>query len=78
MRTNTQYFLGGLFLGVVIICGIFTFTQPTPQITQNEKMKECIKAGGEYDIRDWSMRDDGSDYRMTCKIPERKLWQYKF
>jgi len=24
---------------------------------------------------DWSLKDDGSDYRATCEIPEHYLWK---
>jgi len=77
MKERTNYFSAGLFIGLVIIGGIFTFYQPTPKVEQSEKMKECINVGGQFSISDWSWKDDGSDYRMTCKIPEHNLWQYE-
>jgi hypothetical protein len=78
MKTNTQYFLAGLSIGLIILGGIFTFFQPTPKILPEDKMKECRNAGGEYSVNDFSLSDDGSDYRMTCKIPEKKLWQFNY
>jgi hypothetical protein len=77
MKDNTQYFFTGLFIGIVIVVGIFAFFQPPTEITQEEKMKECIVAGGQYSVSDYSFKDDGSDYRMTCEIPKRRLWQFK-
>ena len=74
-KENIQFGLYGLLIGLVLVGGIFAFFQPTPKIEQSEKMKECIKAGGQFSIRDWSLRDDGSDYRATCKIPEHYLWK---
>ena len=41
------------------------------------KKNECIKIGGEYDVRDFSWQDDGSDYRATCSQPEKQLWEIK-
>jgi len=69
--------LAGLSIGLVIIGGLFTFFQPTPKVEQSEKMKECINVGGQFSISDWSWKDDNTDYRMTCKIPEHNLWQYE-
>ena len=76
-KENIQFGLAGLFVGLVIVGGIFVFFQPTPRIEQSEKMKECIKSGGEFRISDWSMKDDGSDYRATCEIPEHYIWNTK-
>lgn len=78
MNTKTQFFLAGLFIGLVIVGGVFAFFQPTAKITPEEKMTECKNAGGQYRVSDFSLDDDGSDYRMTCDIPSHRLWQFKF
>ena len=77
-KENTQWFLAGLFIGLVIVGGVFALFQPTPKISSDEKMKECIKSGGQYQVMDWSLRDDGSEYKATCKIPQRYLWKIDY
>lgn len=47
------------------------------ELETEDLFKKCIDAGGEYQVYDWSLRDNGGDYRATCEIPERRLWQYK-
>lgn len=74
-KENMQFGLAGLFIGLVLVGSIFAFFQPTPKVEQSEKMKECINAGGEFKIMDWSLKEDGSDYRATCKIPEHYIWK---
>ena len=74
-KNNIQFGLAGIFIGLVLIGGILTFFHPTPKIEQSEKMKECINAGGKFMIRDWSLRDDGSEYLSTCEIPEHYIWK---
>jgi len=76
-KDEFQFLCAGFFVGFVLLGAIFFFTTPTPKVNQGEKMKECIEAGGEFAIRDWSWHDDGSDYRMTCDLPERELWRYE-
>ena len=39
------------------------------------KKEECIKASGQYVLRDWSWNDDNSNYKATCTQPEKKLWE---
>jgi hypothetical protein len=78
MKNKLNYFFIGLFIGIIVVGGICAFFQPTPKIIVPDKMKECIDAGGEFSLSDWSLRDDGSDYRITCNVPERQIWKYKF
>lgn len=77
-RENIYFLLSGLFIGIFIVGGIIALFQPIPKMQESEKMEECIKEGGQFSIYDWSLRDDGSDYRVTCEIPEYRLWQINY
>jgi len=69
----------GLFIGASILRAFDLYITPLqPKIIYlDEKKDECIAQKGEYNLRDWSMEDDGSDYRATCKIPEHTIWEIK-
>lgn len=75
-KENLSYFFTGLFIGLVMIGGIFAYTQPPIKITADEKYTECIENGGVYNFRDWSL-DDTGDYKITCQVPEKQLWQFE-
>ena len=70
-------FIIGFLVGLLIVGGILVIFQPSPKIIPEQKMQECIKNNGQYRVSDHSLKDDGSDYRMTCEIPEHKLWEIK-
>ena len=78
MKKELSIFLGGLFVGLVLLGFVFVFSSPTPKVEISDKMKECIDKGGQFFIRDYSYRVDESDYKMTCFVPEHRLWQYDF
>jgi hypothetical protein len=40
-------------------------------------MLNCVRHGGEYNLRNWSIYEDEYDYRVTCKIPEKTISEYK-
>ena len=45
-------------------------------IYMDQKMNECIEAGGEYSVLNYAWEGAPSDdYRATCEIPEKKLWR---
>lgn len=46
------------------------------KITTGDAINTCRQLGGQYSLFDYSIEDDGSDYRFTCKIPEKRLFQY--
>lgn len=43
-------------------------------VTIDNKMRECIKKGGQFSILDYSLSDDGSDYRVSCDVPQKELF----
>jgi len=64
-----------ILLGSGLILGIVQ--KHMEPIYLDNKKDECIKEGGQYSVYDYSMKDDNSDYRAVCKIPEYKLWEIK-
>jgi len=73
-KTNTNFLLAGLFIGLFIVGGIFIFFQPTPKIEIPIKMEECISQDGQFSLMDWSWEEDGSDYKIRCILPEKELF----
>lgn len=72
-----QYLFWGILIGLILVGGIFASFQPTPKIIIDQKMKECIENGGIYNIFDYSLEENGSDYRMTCNALRKTLWSIK-
>ena len=73
-KNNTQFLLVGLFIGLVVDGGVFAFFQPTPKITIPDKMEECISQGGQFSLRDWSWKEDNSEYKIRCLLPVKELF----
>ena len=67
-----------LFVGLVLVGGIFALFQSTPTIEIPEKIKECISQDGEFSLQDWSWREDGSEYKIRCSLPARELFFLDF
>lgn len=45
----------------------------------DQKMQECIDAGGEYMVMDYGFGENDAglkelDYRAMCDVPEKRLW----
>ena len=79
--TNIKSFFIGLFIGLIGVGSVFIFFQPTPTapiIEIPEKMTECIEQGGQFSLRDWSWRNNNSEYKMRCVSPERELFFIDF
>ena len=72
--TNGGAFFVGLLIGFIGVGGIFAFFQPRPIIKIPDKMTECIDQGGQFSLRDWSLKEDNSKYKIRCRLPEKELF----
>ena len=77
-KKKIQFYLVGLFTGLILISGIFAVFQPIPKTEISDKMTECIEQGGQLSLKDWSWEEDGSEYKIRCLLPARELFFIDF
>ncbi len=67
-RYKYNYFMAGLFIGLVIVGGVFAFFQPSIVVTTTENAQDCVSKGGEYSL---SVKSDGEIYYEWCEINKK-------
>ena len=75
MKEKNITFSAGLVTGILFSVLMWTvFFQSPSKIQIPDKMSECLEQRGSFSLHDYSWKEDGSEYKMRCVLPQRELF----